>query len=102
MLTTNSLSGVKECVRCDRITGYTFVASVGRCEETCGDGLRLGDACDDGNTMNGDGCSSICSIEPYWECTSSSNSSTSSSSNCSLSSAAKPTITAESITKLSK
>ena len=25
--------------------------------------------CDDGNTENGDGCSSTCKIEPGWECT---------------------------------
>lgn len=24
--------------------------------------------CDDGNTKNGDGCSSMCKVEPGWEC----------------------------------
>lgn len=24
--------------------------------------------CDDGNTVNGDGCSSTCTVEPEWEC----------------------------------
>jgi len=24
--------------------------------------------CDDGNTIDGDGCSSDCKIEPCWEC----------------------------------
>lgn len=26
------------------------------------------DACDDGNTVNDDGCSSICEIEDYFTC----------------------------------
>ena len=36
----------------------------------CGDGLINGaDECDDGNTANGDGCSSSCVIEDGFECT---------------------------------
>lgn len=36
----------------------------------CGDGLISGsEACDDGNTQSGDGCSSACEIEEGWECT---------------------------------
>ncbi len=32
---------------------------------TCGDGfLQPGEVCDDGNTLNGDGCSSDCQPEP--------------------------------------
>ncbi|KAK9318955.1 hypothetical protein V1517DRAFT_342179 [Lipomyces orientalis] len=34
--------------------------------ELCGDGIvqpRLGEQCDDGNNVNGDGCSSNCTIE---------------------------------------
>jgi len=36
----------------------------------CGDGKPgLGESCDDGNTDDGDGCSSKCQIEgPYWAC----------------------------------
>src|SRR5690625_7808482 len=35
----------------------------------CGDGiLSDGEECDDGNTTNGDGCSSTCEIEEGWEC----------------------------------
>ncbi|MCA9591135.1 MAG: DUF4215 domain-containing protein, partial [Myxococcales bacterium] len=36
----------------------------------CGDGKPgLGESCDDGNTVDGDGCSSKCEIEgPYWAC----------------------------------
>ena len=40
---------------------------------TCGDGLRetsgsKQEACDDGNTVDGDGCSSTCSIESGFQC----------------------------------
>jgi cysteine-rich repeat protein len=35
----------------------------------CGDGLRTGgEACEQGNVANGDGCSSTCDIEPGWTC----------------------------------
>src|SRR6185312_16398351 len=36
---------------------------------TCGNGSRdPGEACDDSNTMGGDGCSKICQIENGWVC----------------------------------
>lgn len=36
----------------------------------CGDGTTLsGEACDDGNNTNGDGCSLSCTIEPGYTCT---------------------------------
>jgi fibro-slime domain-containing protein len=44
----------------------------GACTSTCGDGILLksaGEQCDDGNTVNGDGCSSTCQIEPGYTCT---------------------------------
>lgn len=31
-------------------------------------GVAVSEACDDGNTVNGDGCSSTCTIEPYSDC----------------------------------
>ena len=35
----------------------------------CGDGLVLGnEACDDNNTINGDGCSSSCTVESTFYC----------------------------------
>ena len=37
----------------------------------CGDGIRAGpELCDDGSSVNGDGCSSTCALEPGWTCTS--------------------------------
>ncbi|MFW6087007.1 MAG: DUF4215 domain-containing protein, partial [Myxococcota bacterium] len=44
----------------------------GTCMSTCGDGSILPgpgqEECDDGNTRDGDGCSSDCNIEDGWEC----------------------------------
>jgi len=35
----------------------------------CGDGkLDLGEMCDDGNSDDGDGCSSVCQVEAGWTC----------------------------------
>ena len=37
----------------------------------CGDAfLNMGEACDDGNAMSGDGCSEMCTVETdrYWDC----------------------------------
>jgi len=35
----------------------------------CGDGYKTGsEACDDRNTNNGDGCSSLCAVEGGWTC----------------------------------
>ena len=36
----------------------------------CGDGVRgLGETCDDGDAMGGDGCSATCTLEPGYTCT---------------------------------
>ena len=43
----------------------------GRCREACGKGNLISDKldCDDGNLIDGDGCSSTCGYEEaYWEC----------------------------------
>lgn len=34
----------------------------------CGDGKRTYEECDDGNTLDGDGCSSDCTVEPGYGC----------------------------------
>lgn len=41
---------------------------MGVCQEICGDGLLYDLACDDGNTADGDGCSSTCTIEADYVC----------------------------------
>ena len=41
------------------------------CEPKCGDGSKVGwevSACEDGNTVDGDGCSSECSVESGYLC----------------------------------
>jgi len=40
----------------------------GSCTSTCGDGIVIGEACDDGNLNNDDGCSSTCKVENGWDC----------------------------------
>ena len=41
------------------------------CKELCGKGRKISEKiqCDDGNLINGDGCSDTCGIEEdYWNC----------------------------------
>lgn len=40
----------------------------GACTSECGDGLVLGEECDDGNRLNGDGCDANCMVEVGYEC----------------------------------
>jgi len=56
------------CGNCTTVTGYIYDQTTGRCKDKCGDGIIITDLCDDGNTLNGDGCSSICTIESGWRC----------------------------------
>ena len=45
---------------------FSSVKTVRACGPRCGDGnLDPGEECDDGNNLDGDGCSSQCTIEPY-------------------------------------
>lgn len=50
-------------------TGY-YASSTTDCTEICGDGKLLTSTyqCDDGNTVSGDGCSSVCMIESGFSC----------------------------------
>lgn len=72
------------CTNCSQ--GYN--ASLGICNTICGDGLLLdSEMCDDSNAGDGDGCSSDCQIEEYFNCTIVNNTGTpnTSHSECSLS-----------------
>ena len=62
MLSNNS------CGNCSSVTGYVYDSSTGHCKDYCGDGKIITDLCDDGNNLNGDGCSAICTIESGWRC----------------------------------
>ena len=62
-----------KCYNCEKLTGYyTRTNPLTRqkeCSEICGDGLNLGEhECDDGNLLDGDGCSSLCVIEEGFKC----------------------------------
>ena len=48
----------------------TYTLAVHGEPSTCGNGtVELGEACDDHNTNNGDGCSNSCAVEPGYTCT---------------------------------
>ncbi|NMO17871.1 DUF4215 domain-containing protein [Pyxidicoccus fallax] len=47
-----------------RLTLNNFSTQRTECVRTCGDGVfQLGEECDDGNTVNGDGCNMYCQLE---------------------------------------
>jgi proprotein convertase subtilisin/kexin type 5 len=54
----------KSCTSCQ--SGFNL--ATGYCLEICGDGKRFVLGCDDGNLINGDGCSSYCTIESGYNC----------------------------------
>ncbi|CAI2380290.1 unnamed protein product [Moneuplotes crassus] len=61
-------TSVDTCTQCSAGT-YPNTAKTA-CVTICGDGLKAGtEKCDDGNTNNGDGCSSTCQVESSWVCT---------------------------------
>ena len=65
-------SGCLSCTTCYECTscqpGFYMDFSSSLCIETCGDGQRYTLDCDDGNNINGDGCSSDCKIEVGYSC----------------------------------
>ena len=48
--------------------GYHITSSTNTCSEICGDGKLFDYQCDDGNQLDGDGCSKNCIIENGWSC----------------------------------
>ena len=50
------------------LTGTLMTPSV--CvAQSCGDGhVKFHEQCDDGNTIDGDGCSAKCTVEPFYDC----------------------------------
>jgi len=56
------LPGSAVCLAC--LEGTYAPVGAGECSSLCGDGIVVGDEeCDDGNTVDGDGCSSVCVID---------------------------------------
>jgi cysteine-rich repeat protein len=56
------------CLTCAVVPGYALNSATGKCQDYCGDNIIITDLCDDGNNLNGDGCSSVCTIESGWTC----------------------------------
>lgn len=57
--------------QCKCISG--FFLSQNACADICGDGKIFTNECDDGNTNDGDGCSSACKVESKYTCTNNGN-----------------------------
>lgn len=55
------------CLQCDLLY-FTLNPTTQFCDEICGDGFLFTVLCDDGNTVDGDGCSSTCAVEDGWQC----------------------------------
>jgi cysteine-rich repeat protein len=59
----------KDCYECTQCRpDYTLDAKTGLCLEVCGDGKRYTAECDDGNNVDGDGCSKDCNAEVGFSC----------------------------------
>lgn len=68
-----STFGTKPYDGCDPTCRLEPTCSGGSCTSVCGDGvIQTGsnEACDDGNVRNFDGCSSTCTVEVGFQCTS--------------------------------
>ena len=63
------------CVACRVVLGWNCTggsaSSKDTCTSVCGDGVTAtgAEACDDGNTKSGDGCSTTCVVETNYTCT---------------------------------
>ncbi|CAD8093520.1 unnamed protein product [Paramecium sonneborni] len=56
-----------QCPKCINQQGYYIINR--QCIQKCGDAiLTENEQCDDGNSLNGDGCNSQCQIEKYYTC----------------------------------
>lgn len=55
-----------KCISCN--PDFNFDATSELCIELCGDGKRYVLECDDGNNIDGDGCSMSCQIEVGYIC----------------------------------
>ena len=61
-----SCSDCYTCKTCRPEFIYNPLSSL--CVEYCGDGRKFVLPCDDGNNINGDGCSQDCQVEPGYTC----------------------------------
>ena len=64
----SSICHIERGWECTPFPSWTSTATT-KCKEICGDGIdQLYYECDDGNLINGDGCSSTCTIETGYTC----------------------------------
>ncbi len=49
-----------QCTTCD--ASLYYLTPIDTCDDVCGDGFRIHVDCDDGNSVNGDGCSDTCKV----------------------------------------
>lgn len=93
-------SSVVTCLACNTAGYFQLVNGICQCQsgfylsetsciEVCGDGRLFGYACDDGNLVNGDGCSNQCTEETNYHC---SNGNQTTPSTCLYNSPLNPTI----------
>ena len=65
VMQNSSTSGIQCC--CNHLT--TFSIAYDSSKVACGDGVKnASEACDDGNELSGDGCSSSCGVESGYSC----------------------------------
>ncbi|CAK9036690.1 unnamed protein product [Durusdinium trenchii] len=55
--------------QCDQLCGFGLCAVCGDCWPSARLAVGRPDRCDDGNSQDGDGCSSTCEVEEGWSCT---------------------------------
>ncbi|CDW83143.1 UNKNOWN [Stylonychia lemnae] len=68
-LSNKYLNWDDSCQNCRHRKNGMNIDQAGFCQDTCGDGRRYQDnACDDGNTGSGDGCSDECLVESNYVC----------------------------------
>jgi len=61
--------GYFRCKSCSEISPGFITLPDFTCQEICGDGQNMGKLeCDDGNEINGDGCTNLCKIEEGYKC----------------------------------
>ena len=65
-----SASDQNNCTNCNQAKGYYNNITSWQCNSVCGDGIivAVDEGCDDNNTVNLDGCSSACAVEPGFLC----------------------------------
>jgi len=63
------IGSIDNCASCSSVAyNLTDQDGTNSCIDICGNGARIENKCDDGNTNDHDGCSSSCEVEENWKC----------------------------------